>query len=359
MNESQYRKVRRARNESNPLLYTPVYQGDNNMPTSVTLLQYDTKNTLVKDLTSVDHLKNEIDSNKVNWFKIVGISDAKRIAAICYEFGLHGFDIKDLMSDQQVVKVVTYDKITFILMPGFYIKEEDNNRLEDMQVAFILGENYVVSFQESDIPVFEDVQSALEENQMLIRQNGNDYLLYLLLRVVNTLNNNTVMEMEDGLDDIENNLLLGQDNQNIMPFIRIRRLDYTHIKRFIVSLREELINLLRNTNNLILNENIVYFNDYDDKLRITLSNLESFHESLISLLDIYYNNNNLRMNSIMKQLTIVSTIFIPLTFLVGVWGMNFKFMPELDCYFGYMIAWLLFILIGFVIWIWMKRKRWF
>lgn len=359
MGQKQYHKSRRKRSKSNPLLYSPVYQGDNNIPTTVTLFQYDSKQMSVKDLTSCEHLKNEIDNSKVNWLKIVGISDAERISRICYEFGLHGFDIRDLMSNQQVVKVVTYDKVTFILMPGFYIKEEENYRLEDMQVAFILGDNYVVSFQESDIPVFEDVQAALKENQMLIRQNGNDYLLYLLLRVVNTLNNNTVMEMEDGLDGIEDSLLLGHNDKNIMPFVRIRRLDYTHVKRFIVSLREEFINLLRNTNKLILDENIVYFNDFDDKLRVTLSNLESFHESLVSLLDIYYNNNNLRMNGIMKQLTIVSTIFIPLTFLVGVWGMNFKFMPELDCYYGYMVAWILFIVIGLVVWAWMKRKRWF
>lgn len=359
MSKKIYRKNRHIRSNSKQLLSIPVYQGDNNIPTSATLFQYDTKQMTVKDLTTASHFKDEIASDKVNWFKITGISDAKRIADICYEFGLHGFDIKDLLSDQQVVKVVAYDKVTFILMPGFYIKEDDNNSLEDMQVAFILGENFVVSFQESDVPVFDDVQAAIEENQLLIRNRGNDYLLYLLLRVVNTLNNNTVMDMEDGLDDIEAKLMAGKTEKDVMGVIRMRRLDYTHIKRFIVSLREELINLLRNSNKLIKDDNILYFNDFDDKLRTTLSNLESFQESLISLLDIYYNNTNLRMNSIMKQLTIVSTIFIPLTFLVGVWGMNYKFMPELEWHYGYLLSWILFIIIGTAIWAWMKSKRWF
>lgn len=351
-------KTKRKPKVAKHLLATPSYQGDNNIPTSITLVQYDDKQVLVKDMSSVSNLKNEIVADKVNWFKIVGISDAVRISDICYSFGLQTFDIKDLMSDQQVVKVVAYDKITYLLMPGFYLKDE-GRQLDDMQIGFIIGENFIVSFQETDVPIFDDIQNGIEENQIQIRQRSNDYLLYILLRVINMMYNNTIIGMEDHLEDVENKIYAPKGSPDAMPMLRRRRLDYVYMKRFIVSLREEYVNLLHNTNHLIKDGNLIYFNDFDDKLRTALSNLEAFHESLISLLDEYYNNNNLRMNEIMKQLTVVATIFIPLTFLVGVWGMNFRFMPELEWQYGYFISWGLFVAVVVFVCVWMKKKGWF
>jgi magnesium transporter len=351
-------KSKRKPKVAKHLLSKPAYQGEHDMPTTVTLIQYDSKQTLIKDLSTSQDIKAEIAPNMVNWFKIVGISDAARIADICYAFGLQTFDVKDLMSDQQVVKVVAYDDITFLLMPGFSLDGGDK-QLRNIQVGFIIGKDYVVSFQETDIPIFNDIQSGIEENQIQIRQRDNDYLLYILLRVINMMYNNTIIAMEDHLADIEDQIYQPKNSSDIMTVLRNRRLDYIRMKRFIVSLREEYVNLLHNTNHLIKDGNLIFFNDFDDKLRTALSNLEAFHESLISLLDEYYNNNNLRMNEIMKQLTIVATIFIPLTFLVGVWGMNFRFMPELEWQYGYFISWGLFAAVVVFVCIWMKRKGWF
>lgn len=357
MNKKTPRKNRKPK-ATKHILAKPSYQGDKNIPTGITLIQYDDKQMLVKDMTSTADLKKEVVPDKVNWFKIVGISDAARISEICYAFGLQTFDIKDLLSDQQVVKVVAYDKVTYLLMPGFYL-DDSSKRLDDIQIGFIIGENFVVSFQETDIPIFDDIQSGIEENQIQIRQRENDYLLYVLLRVVNMMYNNTVICMEDHLEDVEEQIYQSDSSQNVMTILRMRRLDYIHMKRFIISLREEYVNLLHNTNHLVKDGNLIFFNDFDDKLRTALSNLEAFHESLISLLDEYYNNNNLRMNEIMKQLTIVATIFIPLTFLAGVWGMNFHFMPELKWQYGYFVSWGLFVAVVVFVCIWMKRKRWF
>jgi magnesium transporter len=116
---------------------------------------------------------------------------------------------------------------------------------------------------------------------------------------------------------------------------------------------------LHNANKLIKEENIVYFNDFDDRMRTTLGDLASFHESLTSLLDLYYNNNNLKMNEIIKRLTVVSTIFIPLTFMVGVWGMNFKFMPEIEWEYGYFFSWMVLALVALFTYLWMRKQKWF
>jgi len=358
MNRRTYKKSKNKLPEYSYLLAKPAYLGDKNIPMSLELIQYDSKHVDMKEIPIQSSIKDSIDSSKVNWFKVTGISDASQVNRICIELGLHGFDVKDLLADQQVVKVVTYDKVTLVLMSSFY-QEKDTTDMDDMQIALILGENYIVSFQEELIPVFDEVKKEIEGNNVLIRKKGADFLFYILLSAVNLTNINAIMNLEDRLADVEDQLIRQKDSVDILKFLHRCRINYTHIKRSIVALREEYSNLLRNSNKLIKDENIVYFNDFDDRMRTTLGDISSFHESLTSLLDLYYNNNNLKMNEIIKRLTIVSTIFIPLTFMVGVWGMNFKLMPELDWKYGYLVSWLVLALIAIFTYLWMRKQKWF
>ena len=354
------RTLKKTKNKprDNNILTKPIYLGDKDIPMSIELLQYDALRMEVKNMTLQSSIKENIDNSKVNWFKISGISDATQVNRICREFGLHGFDVKDLLADQQVVKIVAYDDVTFVLMSSFYL-EPNITGLDDMQIAFIFGNNFIVSFQEALIPVFEEVKQDIEENNGLIRQKGTDFLLYILLNAVNLSNINTIMGIEDYLAEIEDQLIVRKDSIDILQFLHRCRVDYMHIKRSVISLREEYANLLHNTNKLISAENIVYFNDFDDRMRTMLGDLASFHESLTSLLDLYYNNNNLKMNEIIKRLTIVSTIFIPLTFMVGVWGMNFKYMPETEWKYGYIFSWLALGVVAIFTYLWMRKQKWF
>ena len=344
----------------NYILTKPTYLGDKNIPMSIELVRYSSDHLDIKNIPIPvqSPLKDFIDTSKINWFRVTGISDAALVNRICLEFGLHSFDVKDLLAGQQVVKVVVYDKVTYVLMSSFY-QENDTQNMDDMQVAFILGENFIISFQEALLPVFDDVKKEIEENNVMIRQKGSDFLLYILLNMVNLSNINAVMSIEDKLADIEDKLIAGKNSDDTLQFLHKCRVNYTHIKRSVVSFREEFSNLLHNTNKLIKEESIVYFNDFDDRMRTTLGDLVSFHESLTSLSDMYYNNNNLKMNEIIKRLTIVSTIFIPLTFLVGVWGMNFKFMPEIELKYGYLAAWGILAIIAVCTYLWMRKQKWF
>lgn len=348
---------RKSKPSHNIYLSKPAYFGDKDIPLSVELIQYDEAHFEKKTLPIEFSVADQIDRTKVNWFKIKGISDVDQIIRICKEVGLHGFDIKDLLADQQVVKAVTYDNVSYILTPVFYMNEKEE--MNDMQIAFILGKDFVISIQEENTPIFSEVEKSIEENNILIRKKSTDFLLYILLGAINSTNINTVISLEDQLTDIEENLIQKKESANILQFLHNSRVQYTHIKRAVISLREEYINILHNTNKLIKDENMVYFNDFDDRMRVTLGDLVSFYESLSSLLDLYYNNNNLQLNEIIKRLTIVSTMFIPLTFMVGVWGMNFKFMPETEWPHGYIFAWGILALIAIFTFIWMKRQKWF
>lgn len=338
-------------------LSKPTYFGDRDIPMSVELIQFDETQTGKKTLPVEFSINDQIDKTKVNWFKVKGISDVAQINRIYRELGLHSFDVKDLLADQQVVKAVTYDSISYILTPVFYIDEEDD--IDDMQIAFILGKNFIISLQEEDIPILNEIEKSIEDNNILIRQKSVDFLLYIMMSTINTININTVMSLEDQLADTEEDLIQRKTSVDILQFLHNSRVHYTRIKRAVISLREEYVNLLHNTNKLIKDENMVYFNDFDDRMRVTLGDLASLYESLSSLLDLYYNNNNLKLNEIIKRLTIVSTMFIPLTFMVGVWGMNFKFMPETEWTHGYIFAWIILALIALFTFIWMKKQKWF
>ncbi|NDV77502.1 magnesium/cobalt transporter CorA [Dysgonomonas sp. 511] len=359
MNKQVRRKSNR-KHSSGYLSGKAAYFGDKDVPVSIELIQYDPSQAEIKPiaLECIPTLNNYIAAGKVNWFRVTGISDASVISQLCRKFGLHIFDAKDLLSDQQVVKMVTYDKATYALLSYFY-QDKTTGTLDDIQIGFILGKDFVVSFQEEVCPIFDEAKDGIKEKNGVIRQKGADYLLYVLLNAVNYANMNTVMDIEDRMAELETRLIEGQGRIDTLSFLHGCRVSYTHIKRSVVSLREEFNNLLHNTNKLVADENIIYFNDFDDRMRATLGDLESLHESLVSLLDLYYNNNNLKMNEIIKRLTIVSTLFIPLTFMVGVWGMNFKFMPEMDWKYGYLVSWIILAVIALATYLWMRRQKWF
>lgn len=339
------------------LLENLTYLGDIQIPTSIELVQYNAKQVTTKNIPSTDKIKDLIKDDCINWFQIVGIADGETIYNICKSFGIPRFDVKDLLSWRNVTKVITYEHNTFILMSGCFI--DGLQELDLDHIAFILGDNYVISLQENATPIFTDVQEAIKNSKVQIREKGADYLLYILLNCVQSLYNDTVLKLATKIDDLEDQLI---DNNtkgvDIMRFIRTRKKDYSLLKRAVTSMREEYSNLLHNDNHLIKPENKIYFNDYDDRLRTASDDLDIFHESINSLGNLYFNNNNLKMNNVITKLTVVSTIFIPLTFMVGVWGMNFEYMPELKWKYGYIVAWGIMTLIVILALLFLKKKKW-
>lgn len=332
-------------------------EGNTEIFTSVELVQYNVQSWERKQLSLDADLKNYIVDDKVSWFQVTGINNVEYVSRICKSFGLHTFDVRDLLTDPHVVKLVLYDDVTFALVSGYH--HNSDGELEDEQMAFILGKNFVVSFKETKMPVFKDVNKLIEENNLIVRRKTADYLFYMLLSTVNSMNNELILKSEEQLFKIEDQLIMQKETVDVLHFLHSQRIAHMQLKRFMSSFREEHNNLLDNDNKLVTEENLVYFENLDDKLRTTTNNLDNFQESLLSLLDLYYSNNNLKMNEVMKRLTVVSTIFIPLTFLVGVWGMNFKFMPELEWEYGYVVAWGIFIAVVVVMSLLLRKKRWF
>ncbi|GHT19092.1 magnesium transport protein CorA [Bacteroidia bacterium] len=348
-----HRKTKHVR-----ILENISYLGDIQTDTKIELIQYDHEKFSAKPLASPDNLKKLIDPKKTNWIKVVGISDAQKIYDICKIFGIQRFDLKDMLSANRITKVIPYSEATFILMSGYALNAAGEPHFN--QIAFIVGKDFVVSFQETTEPIFDDVKEAICDSRVLLREKSADYLLCILLNDVLSTYSETLMLLLDKVGEREEELIDNNRNEtSTMRFIQQNKKEYMLIKRSVTALREEYVNLLHNTNGLIDKSNILYFNDFDDRLRTSLDDLEMFYQAVGSLSDLYFNNHNLQMNNVIKKLTIVSTIFMPLTFIVGVWGMNFEFMPELQWAHGYLFAWGVFALMVGCSLLFLKHKKWF
>ena len=211
------------------------------------------------------------------------------------------------------------------------------------QIAIVQGGNYLLTFMEKETDFLNDINTALEKNVLKIRNRQSDFLLSVILNSVMASFISIISELEDGLEDLEEQLLSPEqadmlDIENIQQYRR----NFRVIKKCILPLKEEISKLLHTTDNDLLHKaSRPFFNDVNDHLQFVLQTLDGCRDMISALVDIYLSNNDRRMNSIMKQLTVVSTIFYSVDFSSRIWGMNFQWMPELGWRYGYVFAWTL------------------
>lgn len=335
----------------------PVYTGQFKTAMENECLVYSQHAVFEKKGVDLGQIQALIDEEAVAWLHVRGMTDADFIIRLAKSFGLSELDAKDILTTQHLITIEEYDRNIFIVLPVTYIHEGES---VTEQVAIIAGENYLVSIQESSYPLFEGIRSDIKSRQYLkYNSRKADFLLASIINEVITGYADEVVQLEDRLEDLEDQLLdIKQIHTQLINDIQDNRREMIHLRKLLFPFKEQLAKLLRAESGLIDSRQVPYFKDIYDQLLYVLQNLESCREILSSLVDLYLNNNDLKMNVVMKQLTLIATIFIPLTFLVGVWGMNFKFMPELDWRHGYLFAWALMVGIGAGVWWYIKRKDW-
>ena len=222
-----------------------------------------------------------------------------------------------------------------------------------------MGKEYVFSFQESDLPLFDNVKKAITQNTTRVRNRPIDYLFCLLINNVFSNYLDVIATLEDVLGIMEDEIITGNPHDDFGNRIQANRRDYLQLKKSILPLKDDFNKLMHNENKLVCDDDMIYLNDLEDRMLFIIQSIEICRETLTSLLDLYFSNNDLKMNEIMKRLTVVTTIFIPLTFVVGVWGMNFKSMPELEWQYGYLMAWGLMGIIVIGVWWYIKKQHWY
>ena len=304
-----------------------VYTGDTRTPTHLHLVRYTPDEVHEYTADSLPPIEPQFSEKGMIWLQVHGLKETETVRQVCDRFGIDFLVMQDILNADHPTKV-------------------------DEHVAFVL------SFIESESPLFDDIPQAIRNNVLKFRSRPSDYLLSVLLNSI-TANYATLISKLDGdLDDLETGLLSTTDCRATGGQIQELRHRYLQLKQAALPLRDQYAKLLH-SDSALLHKNVrPFFNDVNDHLQYVVQQIDLCRETLSSLVDLYISNNDLRMNAIMKRLTIVSTIFIPLTFLVGVWGMNFRRMPELEWEYGYPAAWAAMLLIGAVVYLIFRKKEW-
>ncbi len=293
----------------------------------------------------------------MTWVNINGLHETKIIEEIGRQFNIHPLTLEDILNTDQRPKAEVFEKYIFMVVKTIspYSKDEPLN-IE--QVSFLVGENWVVTFQERDSNLFIPVKDRLEKGKGKIRKMGSDYLAYSLLDAI-VDNYFLVLEYLAGhIEELEYEVITSPRKHTLPNIHKIKR-QLLYMRKSVWPLREELNIVIRDENELVSPGTIPYLRDLYDHTIQVIDTTESFRDMVSGLLDIYLSSLSNKLNEVMKTLTIIATIFIPLTFLCGVYGMNFKYMPELETRYGYFVLWGIFISIALGMVMFFRRKKWF
>ncbi len=332
---------------------TPVYTGTVDIAPKTMYVCYDDDHCTTKNYHQLSGFVPGACKGKY-WLHICGLNQAEQIATLGKELHLHPLLVEDILNVNKQPNIEEFDNCVIAILKHF--TPENSKNLSWEQISIVLGENYVLSFQESEQPVFIEIHRALEDNIGKIRHKGSDYLFTLLLdRIVDSYLPE-IDKTEELLADMEAAILEDDKDSNIRAMILQNRKRYQILKKAVVPLKEVFPRLMRLDSKLVEKPTTAYLRDVQDHVDFVSRSIDSYHETMLGLMNLYTSTNDLKMNRIMQRLTVVSTVFIPLSFLVGVWGMNFEIMPELHWQYGYMIAWAVLLGTGIFIWIYLKKR---
>lgn len=291
------------------------------------------------------------------WLNIHGLHDIEKVRSICDKLGVHDLAIQDILDINQRPKFQEYEKNWFFTLKS--IIPSSNSHLEQEQLSFILGGNFLVSFQEKKADYFDHIRDRLRKKVGIIRERGSDYLLYLLLESILDNYFKTVNDIERkiesfGLVDIDTD-----PSPLTLKTIEFHKRQIHQIKRTIIPIKEFVTKIEREQFGFIQKKHIKYFYELRDLCLSLIDDCENIEGRLDSSINLFFSVQGHRMNQVMKTLTVVATIFIPLTFIAGIYGMNFSNMPELNWVWGYYGVWAVILLVLFGMLVYFKRKKWF
>lgn len=329
---------------------------------SIHLIDYNASDFTEKTLASAEECKPYLDEDNITWIHLQGPIQADTINHLGNIFGLHPLTLEDVLNKGQRPKVEEYDDMLFVIMS---MPIEIENTIVIEQVSIFLGRNYIISFHPGGTDPFDPLRSRLRKKRGRTRSLKADYLLYAIMDLIIDQGYPILESLGEKIENIEEILLSSSVKQSTLGDIHNIRRQLLLLRRNLWPQREAVNNILRGENALIEEDTSLYLRDcYDHTIQI-LDLIENYREMAASLIDIYISSTSYRLNEIMRVLTIIATIFIPLTFIVGLYGMNFSnpdspwAMPELHWYYGYPMVLAVMIATVVVMVFYFKRKDWF
>lgn len=299
----------------------------------------------------------ELQNNKVHWLNFHSIEDRTSIEKLCENLSIDKLTVEDIYKNYKRPKLEEYNNYLFFTIKSALPKTNSKFLLQKEEISFILGENYLISFQEKSSDHFPDVRDRIEKKRGRIRVKGPDFLLYRMLEAITDNYFEVLDDMVDSIGKLESRLILHPQSDTLKR-IEIQKRTLIELRKIVFPLKEITSQLEKMHSNFLKTENRYYFTELKDNCLTILDEIDANKQILEGMANLYYAIQGQRMNEIMKLLTVVSAIFIPLTFIVGVYGMNFDNMPELRTKYGYYITWGIMVLIAVLLLIYFNRRGW-
>lgn len=323
----------------------------------IRLWAYNSEELIEKELQTLDECLAFKDKPGMNlWINVDGLDQIEVIEKLGSYFKIHPLTLEDVLNTGQRPKMEDYDSYIYTVLKMMLLDTEMEDILID-QVSIIIGPGYILSFQEREGDVFDPLRERLKNPNSRLRKAGVDYLAYGLIDAVI---DNYFLILEHFGEKIEylEDELVRDPNPSTLKTVQKYKRDMILLRKSVWPLRELISGLQKVESELIKETTQIYLRDLYDHTIQVIDSIEAFRDILSSMVDVYLSSISNRMNDIMKVLTIIATIFIPLTFVAGVYGMNFDYMPELRWRWGYPVVMMSMALIGIIMFLYFKKRRW-
>jgi len=334
-----------------------IYLGKKRMDkVKIHVIDYTEKSLIDKDINKIEECFPLKNKKSVSWINIDGLHDVEIIRKIGEHYGIHSLFLEDILNTDQSPKIEFSDDYILIItkMLSFDKKEK---RIISEQISILLGKNFVISLQEAEGDFFDPVRERIRTATGKIRKMGADYLAYVLLDIIIDNYFAVLESIGDGLESVEDKLIAGINNGFLKEFYHLKR-ELLFLRRSVWPLREVINKIQKTENSLIKKQTYLFLKDLYDHTIHVIDSIEVFRDVVAGMQELHLSSVSNRMNEIMKVLTIISTIFIPLTFIVGLYGMNFQYLPELSWKYGYFFILEIMAIIACGMLLYFKRKKW-
>ncbi|MBU0986603.1 MAG: magnesium/cobalt transporter CorA, partial [Proteobacteria bacterium] len=318
--------------------------------TRITLIDYDEQQLQERVLDDIEEAFPLKDLPTVTWINVDGLHQIDVIEKTGHHFNIHPLVLEDILNTGQRPKAEEFEDLIFVVIKMLYY-DQDLEMIKSEQFSLILGSNFLITFQEVQGDVFKTVRERIRKPKTRIRKAGCDYLAYALIDAI-VDNYFLILEtLGENIEALEEELLENPGSSTVQTIHDLKQ-DMIYMRKQIWPIREIINSLVKSESPLLSDSIHLYFRDVYDHTIQVIDTIESYRDILAGMLDIYLSTVSNKMNEIMKVLTMIATIFIPITFIAGIYGMNFKYIPELEWRWGYFMVWgiiiaLVALLVGF------------
>jgi magnesium transporter len=323
----------------------------------IRLVQYNEQEIIEREIDDYKNLKKYVDKKYTTWINIDGLHDIELMQTVKDEFQISSLDMEDVMNTDHRPKIIESKSHLIIILKVIYT-EIETSILKAEQISFILGEDYLITIQERVGDYFEPVRDRIRNFSGKIRLRKADYIQYAL---VDTIIDSYLYNIEKIGNIVENQeeVILKSHSKELAEVLYLQKTEMNFVRKSVRPVKEIILRMITSESDLIEKETLNYWSDLEDLILQTNETVEVYYTMISDQINLYQTNISNRANDVMKVLTIFASIFIPLTFIAGIYGTNFDYIPELHFKFGYFAMWCAMIIVTIIMLAYFKRKKWF